>query len=82
MSKEVILLSPLAQSVKPGIYRHFKGDEYRVLGVARHSEDLSQEFVTYTKLKTGQLWIRPLQMFLENVDRDGYKGPRFTYVGE
>lgn len=49
------------------------------MGVARHTEDPKQEFVVYNH--DGKLWIRPLDMFLENVDRDGYKGPRFTWVG-
>jgi hypothetical protein len=70
-------LSERARSLKPGIYRHFKGDEVKVIGVARHSEDHGQEFVVYDH--DGTLWVRPLSMFLENVERDGYKGPRFTF---
>jgi hypothetical protein len=68
--------------LKPGIYKHFKGGMYTVLGVARHSEDETQEFVVYKSQKTGYLWIRPLKMFLEEVDRDGYKGPRFKYISQ
>jgi hypothetical protein len=66
--------------IKLGSYQHFKGGLYTVIGVAQHSEDETQEFVVYKNQKTDQLWIRPLQMFLEEVDRDGYKGPRFKFL--
>ena len=63
-----------------GKYRHFKVEEYRVIGVAKHSETL-EEFVVYQKLyDDGALWIRPKAMFLEIVQRDGYKGPRFKLM--
>lgn len=68
--------------IRPGRYRHFKGKEYRVLGVARHSETL-EELVVYQALYgEGGLWVRPAQMWEETVERDGYCGPRFTYLGE
>ncbi len=73
-------LSPQAQSLKLGTYRHFKGHFCKVLGVAKHSEDTTQEFVVYDH--DGQLWIRPLEMFLENVEKEGYSGPRFKYLPE
>jgi hypothetical protein len=73
-------LSKEAQELRLGVYRHFKGHDVKVIGVARHTEDPAQEFVTYDH--EGRLWIRPLVMFLENVDRDGYSGPRFTYISE
>jgi hypothetical protein len=82
MNKDAVPLSLLAQSVKPGLYHHFKGGDYEVLGVGRLSEDREQEMVIYKSLKTGFIWLRPVEMFLENVDRDGYTGPRFSYVGE
>lgn len=70
------------QEIKPGRYRHFKGGEYEVLGVARHSETL-QEFVVYRKLYGEMdLWIRPKAMFLEVVERDGKCLPRFEYIGD
>ncbi len=75
-------LSTLAQSVKLGFYRHFKGGEYEVLGVGRLSEDNNKEMVIYKSIKTGYTWLRPLEMFLENVERDSYKGPRFTFIKE
>lgn len=73
-------LSLVAQSIKPGIYEHFKGGRYKVLGVARHSETL-EELVLYEHLDDQTLWVRPLAMFLEEVDKDGYKGPRFKFIG-
>ena len=59
-------------TVRPGRYRHFKGNEYEVIGVARHSETL-EELVVYRALYgDGGLWIRPLAMFLSPVDREKY----------
>lgn len=67
--------------VKPGRYRHYKGNEYQVLGVARHSED-ETEFVVYRPLYgEGKLWIRPLSMFSEQVETKEHTWvPRFALV--
>lgn len=65
---------------KPGRYRHFKGMEYEVLGVAKHSETLEPMVVYRALYGEGGLWVRPLSMWSEEVERDGYKGPRFTYI--
>jgi hypothetical protein len=68
------------QSLKPGRYRHFKGGEYRVQGLATHSES-GEQLVVYTPLYgEGGLWVRPLSMFLETVEQDGELQPRFTYI--
>jgi hypothetical protein len=70
-------------SVRTGKYRHYKGKEYEVLGIARHSETL-EELVVYKALyqPEGQnLWVRPAQMFLETVEVDGTKIPRFEFLG-
>ena len=65
-----------------GRYRHYKGNEYTVLGVARHSETL-EEMVVYRALYgEGGFWVRPLSMWTETVERDGKTFPRFTYLGE
>ncbi len=67
-------------NVIPGIYRHYKGNDYQVIGVARHSEDES-ELVVYRPLYgEGGLWVRPLQMFIETVDKQGKKIPRFEFI--
>lgn len=66
----------------PGRYRHFKGNEYQVLGVARHSET-EEEYVVYRALYGDYgLWVRPAAMWLETVERDGVRQPRFAYIGE
>jgi hypothetical protein len=66
--------------LKPGRYRHFKGGEYNVQGIATHSET-GEQLVVYTPLYgEGGLWVRPLPMFLETVERDGELQPRFTYI--
>ncbi len=66
--------------IKPGLYRHFKGKEYEVLGIAKNSEDL-EECVVYRALYgEKQLWIRPLKMFLESVVIEGIEKPRFEYI--
>ena len=64
--------------IQPGIYSHFKGEEYEVLGTAKHSET-EEEHVVYRPLKnTEQLWIRPLTMFTETIEREGKKLQRFS----
>lgn len=68
--------------IKIGRYRHFKGGEYEVIGVAIHSET-GEKMVVYRALYgEGGLWIRPEAMFLETVVRDGKTLPRFEYMGE
>ncbi|MBI3589106.1 MAG: DUF1653 domain-containing protein [Candidatus Liptonbacteria bacterium] len=68
--------------IKLGKYRHFKGNEYEVIGVAKHSETLG-EFVVYRALYGNRgLWVRSKEMFLENVERDGKVMKRFEYISE
>ncbi|MDO4961681.1 MAG: DUF1653 domain-containing protein [Eubacteriales bacterium] len=68
--------------IKPGRYRHFKGNEYEVIGVAKHSETL-EEMVVYRALYgEGGLWVRPVSMWDETVVRDGVEYKRFTYIAE
>lgn len=70
------------ESIKRGRYRHFKGKEYEVLGVARHSET-EEELVVYRALYGDfGLWVRPVSMWNETVERDGKTFRRFTYIGE
>ena len=64
--------------IPTGKYRHYKGNEYQVIGIARHSES-HEEMVVYRPLYgEGGLWVRPLTMFTENVMVDGKTMPRFT----
>ncbi len=70
------------EPIKPGRYRHFKGNEYEVLGTAKHSETL-EEMVVYRALYGERgLWVRPAAMWNETVERDGATYRRFTYLGE
>jgi len=67
-------------NVEPGRYRHFKGNEYEVIGTARHSETL-EPMVIYRALYADRgLWVRPLVMFLEEVVHDGRTVPRFERI--
>ncbi|KAB0667314.1 DUF1653 domain-containing protein [Oryzomonas japonica] len=67
---------------RPGRYRHYKGNEYEVVAIARHSET-EEEMVVYRQLYGDRsLWVRPLGMFLEEVLVDGRKVPRFQWLGE
>ena len=67
---------------KPGVYRHFKGNEYRLLYVARHSETLEPMVVYQALYGDKGVWVRPLSMWDETVERDGAVYKRFTYIGE
>lgn len=68
--------------IKLGKYRHFKGNEYEVIGVARHSESM-QEMVVYRALYSdGGLWVRPAEMWQDTVTREGVTYQRFTYIGD
>ena len=70
------------EELKLGRYRHFKGKEYQLLGVAQHSEPLEAMVVYRALYGAHGLWVRPAAMWSETVERDGYCGPRFTYIGE
>jgi len=68
--------------MQPGIYRHYKGNYYRFLFVARHSETL-EEYGAYQALYGDcSYWLRPLAMFNELVEVAGIQQPRFAYVGQ
>ena len=68
--------------LKLGKYKHFKGNEYLLIGIATHSETMEQ-MVVYKALYGEQgLWVRPASMWTELVERDNYCGPRFQYIGE
>lgn len=68
--------------IKPGKYRHFKGNLYEVLFTATHSETMEQMVVYRALYGEGGLWVRPASMWTEHVERDGYSGPRFYPVEE
>lgn len=68
-------------SILPGRYRHYKGNEYTVVGMARHSETLEELVVYRQEYGEHGLWVRPKLMFLETVKVDGQDVPRFHAWG-
>lgn len=68
--------------LKKGKYRHFKGKEYELLEVATHSETLEQMVVYRALYGERGIWVRPASMWSETVEKDGYSGPRFQYIGD
>ncbi len=74
-------------SIRPGKYRHYKGNLYEVTGLVRHSETL-EELVLYKALYVSEqfpettFWVRPKSMFTENVTIDGKLQPRFAFVND
>lgn len=72
--------SEAAKNFRLGRYRHYSGKEYEAIGVAHHSETL-EELVVYKALyDEGSIWVRPLGMFLEEVEVDGRQVPRFEFL--
>ncbi len=69
-------------SIKPGIYRHYKGNEYQVYEVATHSETEEALVVYRTLYGNFDLWVRPYDMFTETVEVNGENKPRFEWVRE
>lgn len=69
-------------NIKLGKYLHFKGNEYEVIAIAKHSETL-EEMVVYKALYgDGDIWVRPAKMWDETIERDGKTFKRFEYIGE
>lgn len=66
--------------IEPGRYRHYKGNEYEVIAMARHSETLEWMVVYQALYGDGGLWVRPAAMFAENVVVDGNTLPRFLRI--
>jgi hypothetical protein len=72
----------MTDNLKPGIYEHYKGKKYEVIGMAKHSESL-EDLVVYKTLyenSMSELWVRPLKMFQETVMIDGIEKPRFKFI--
>ena len=68
--------------IKTGKYRHFKGNEYEVLFVAKHSETLEERVVYRALYGEGGVWVRPAAMWEEEIERDGKRFKRFEYIGD
>ena len=70
--------------IEPGIYKHYKGKEYEVIGIAKHSETL-EELVVYKALYQSEgenIWVRPLEMFLGEIENEGKRIKRFEFITE
>lgn len=70
--------------INPGIYKHYKGNVYRVIGCAKHSETL-EDLVYYEALyenSESKFWVRPLDMFLQNIEIEGKIVPRFEFISD
>ncbi len=65
----------------PGLYRHYKGNHYEVLGTATHSESAERLVVYRPCYGERGLWVRPLAMFVEEVEVNGHREPRFSRTG-
>lgn len=80
-------VNEMTTKLKLGKYKHFKGKDYDVIGIAKDCENLN-DIVIYKSLydspefKKGTLWTRPLKNFIETIDRDGKTFKRFEFVGE
>ena len=70
------------EEIKIGRYRHFKGNEYDVLYLAKHSETLEPMVVYRALYGEHGVWVRPASMWNETVERDGQTYVRFTYIGD
>jgi hypothetical protein len=69
-----------AMALEPGIYQHYSGKRYEVIGVARHSETLEEVVIYKALYPPYDFWVRPLQMFIETVEKEGQVMPRFKLV--
>ncbi len=74
-------LPPLPTEPRPGLYRHYKGNDYRVLHLARHSETLEPLVVYQALYGDHGIWVRPAGMWSEIVEVNGKRVTRFAYVG-
>ena len=74
-------LPPLPTEPRPGLYRHYKGNDYRVLHLARHSETLEPLVVYQALYGDHGIWVRPAGMWSEIVEVNGKRVTRFAYAG-
>jgi len=68
--------------IKLGVYKHYKGNEYLVLGIANHSETLEKMVVYQALYGEYKIWVRPIEMWNEEVEVNGIKVPRFKFIRE
>lgn len=68
-------------NIPKGIYKHFKGHVYKVIGIAKHSETLEEQVVYVSISDETDIWVRPATMFFDMVERDGKRFQRFEFLG-
>lgn len=66
--------------IQPGLYQHYSGKHYHVMGVCRHSETLEVMVIYQALYDDYGLWVRPLEMFKETIEKDGKAVPRFQFI--
>ncbi len=69
-------------NIPKGIYKHFKGHVYKVIGIAKHSESLEEQVIYVSIDDETDLWVRPATMFLDMIERDGKRFQRFEFLGD
>lgn len=69
-------------NIPNGIYKHFKGHVYKVIGIAKHSETLEEQVIYVSISDDSDIWVRPANMFIDMVERDGNRFQRFEFLGE
>ena len=70
----------MESKIRLGVYKHYKGNMYEVIGVAKHSETLEESVIYRAMYGKNELWARPLSMFLEKVEVNGQKFSRFEFI--
>ena len=75
-----VSLESMRRRIPLGHYRHFKGNEYLVQGLALHTETMEPLVIYQAMYGPGEIWVRPARMWTEQVERDGYSGPRFMLL--
>jgi len=73
-------LSPQAHALTLGLYQHYKGNQYQVLGIARHSETLEEMVVYQALYGSGDIWIRPVALFCGSIQIQGQTVARFSKI--
>lgn len=81
-NKLKLKVTDIMEEIKKGRYRHFKGNEYRIIGFGKHSETLETMVIYKALYGEGEIWLRPISMWNEEITRDGKTFKRFTYIGE
>jgi hypothetical protein len=72
----------MANTITPGVYRHYKGKSYRVITTATHTETMESMVVYIGLYDSGPMWVRPIEQFTADVEFEGQLHPRFKRIGD